>query len=69
VLRADDTIERRSGRKMTASGCSWDAVRSTKQRIIRCFDLKWVSMLQLIPVSLSRRVWVLLFLSALCWPA
>ena len=40
VLGADDTVERRSGRKITAKGCYRDAVRSTKKHVIRCFGLK-----------------------------
>jgi hypothetical protein len=44
-------------------------VRSTNKRVIRCFGLKWVSMMLLVPVPWSRRVWALPFLSALCWPA
>jgi hypothetical protein len=69
VLGADDTVERRSGRKITAQGCYRDAVRSSKQYVIRCFGLKWVSMMLLVPVPWSRRVWALPFLTALCWPA
>ena len=42
VLGADDTVERRSGRQITAKGCYRDAVRSTKKHVIRCFGLKWV---------------------------
>src|SRR6266511_2912266 len=37
VLGADDTAERRSGRQITAKGCYRDAVRSTKEHVIRCF--------------------------------
>jgi hypothetical protein len=69
VLGADDTVERRSGRKITAKGCYRDAVRSTKEHIIRCFGLKWVATMLLVPVPRSRRVWALPFLTALCWPA
>jgi hypothetical protein len=69
VLGADDTVERRSGRKITAKGCYRDAVRSTKKHVIRCFGLKWVSMMLLVQVPGSRRVWALPFLTALCWPA
>jgi hypothetical protein len=69
VFGADDTVERRSGRKLTAKGCYRDAVRSTKKHVIRCFGLKWVSMVLLAPVPWSRRVWALPFLTALCWPA
>jgi hypothetical protein len=69
VLGADDTVERRSGRKITAKGCYRDAVRSSQTHVMHCFGLKWVSMMLLVPVPWSRRVWALPFLSALCWPA
>jgi len=69
VLGADDTIERRGGRKITAKGCYRDAVRSTHKHVIRCCGLKWVSLMLLVPVPWSRRVWALPFLTALCWPA
>jgi DDE superfamily endonuclease len=69
VLGADDTVERRSGRKIAAKGCYRDAVRSTKKHVIRCFGLKWVAMMLLVPVPWNRRVWALPFLTALCWPA
>jgi hypothetical protein len=68
VFGADDTVERRSGRKITAKGCYRDAVRSSKHHVIRCFGLKWVSMMLLGPVPWSQRVWALPFLTALCWP-
>jgi DDE superfamily endonuclease len=69
VLGADDTVERRSGRKITAKGCYRDAVRSSKKHVIRCFGLKWASMMVLVPVPWSRRVWALPFPTALCLPA
>src|SRR6266704_781861 len=47
VLGADDTVERRSGRKIRAKGCYRDAVRSSKAPVVRCFGLKWVSMMLL----------------------
>jgi hypothetical protein len=62
-------VERRSGRKIRAKGCYRDAVRSTKKHFIRCLGLKWVSMMLLVPVSWSLRVWALPFLTALYWPA
>jgi hypothetical protein len=68
VLGADDTVERRAGRQIRAKGCYRDAVRSSKKHVIRCFGLKWVSMMLLVPVPWSRRVWALPFLTALCWP-
>ena len=69
VLGADDTVERRSGRRIKAKGCYRDAVRSTKKHVIHCFGLKWVAMMLLVPVPWSQRVWALPFLTALCWPA
>ena len=69
VLGADDTLERRSGRKIRAKGCYRDAVRSSKTHVIRCFGLKWVSMMLLVPVPWSRRVWALPFLTTLARPA
>jgi DDE superfamily endonuclease len=69
ILGADDTVERRSGRKINAKGCYRDAVRSSTSHVIRCFGLKWVSMMLLVAVPWSRRVWALPFLTALCWPA
>ena len=40
VLGADDTVERRSGRKLNAKGCYRDAVRASKSHVIRGFGLK-----------------------------
>src|ERR671925_1605793 len=68
VFGADDTLERRSGRQIKAKGCYRDAVRSSQKHVIRCFGLKWVSMMLLVPVPWSQRLWALPFLTALCWP-
>lgn len=56
VFGADDTLERRSGRQINAKGCYRDAVRSSKNHVIRCFGLKWVSMMLLVPVPWSWQV-------------
>jgi hypothetical protein len=69
ILGADDTVERRSGRKIAAKGCYRDAVRSTKTHVIRCVGLKWGSMRLLVPVPWARRVWALPCFTVLCWPA
>jgi DDE superfamily endonuclease len=69
VLGADDTVERRHGRHIAAKGCYRDALRSTQKHVIRCFGLKWVVMMLLVPVPWARRVWALPFLTALCRPA
>jgi hypothetical protein len=69
VLGADDTVERRSGRKINAKGCYRAAVRSSKSQVIRGFGLTWVSMKLLVAVPWSQRGWALPFLTARCWPA
>ena len=50
VLGADDTVERRRGRTITAKGCYRDAVRSTRKHVIHGFGLTWVVMMLLVPV-------------------
>jgi hypothetical protein len=66
LLGGDDTIERRRGEKIPGRGCYRDPVRSTQKHTIRCFGLKWVSLMLLVPVPWSSRVWALPFLRALC---
>jgi DDE superfamily endonuclease len=68
VLGADDTIERRGGRKIAAKGCYRDAVRSSKKHLVHCFGLKWIALMVLVPVPWANRVWALPFLTVLCWP-
>ena len=68
VLGADDTVERRSGRQLKAKGCYRDAVRSSRTHVVKCFGLKWVSMMLLVPVPWATRIWALPFLTVLCWP-
>jgi len=68
VIGADDTIERRRGRKIKGIGCYRDAVRSSKKYVVKCFGLKWVSMMALIQVPWSKRVWALPFLTVMCRP-
>jgi hypothetical protein len=68
VLAADDTVERRSGRRIKAKGCYRDAVRSSRKHLVKCFGLKWVALMILVPVPWSQRVWALPVLTTLCWP-
>ncbi len=68
VLGADDTVERRSGRQIKAKGCYRDAVRSSRKHVVKCFGLKWVTMMLLVPAPWAQRVWALPFLTGLCWP-
>src|SRR5262249_58803940 len=50
VCGADDTVERRSGRKRKATGCYREAVRSTKKPGIHCGGLQWGSMRLFVPM-------------------
>src|SRR5512147_298534 len=68
ALAADDTIERRKGRRIRAKGCYRDPVRSSRNYVVKCFGLKWVTLMILIPVPWSDRVWALPVLTTLCWP-
>jgi hypothetical protein len=68
VLGADDTIERRGGRRIKARGCYRDPVRSSRKHVVKCFGLKWVALMVLVPVPWSQRVWALPFLTTLSWP-
>ncbi len=68
VLAADDTIERRGGRRIRARGCYRDPLRSSRKHVVKCFGLKWVALMILVPVPWSQRVWALPVLTTLCWP-
>ncbi len=61
----DETIERRQGRKIKAKGRYRDAVRSTEKVVVKCYGLKWISMMLLVPLPWSSRVWALPFLTVL----
>ncbi len=65
VIGADDTLERRNGKRITAKGCHRDAVRSSQNHVIRCFGLQWGVMMALVSVPFSSRVWALPFLCVL----
>lgn len=68
VFGVDETIERRSGKKIKRLGCYRDPVRSTKKHVVRCFGLKWISMMLLVSVPFANRIWALPFLTLSCEP-
>jgi DDE superfamily endonuclease len=68
ALAVDDTIERRGGRRIKAKGCYRDAVRSSKKHLVKCFGLRWIALMILVPVPWSQRVWALPVLTTLSWP-
>lgn len=65
VIGADETLERRGGQKIKAKGIFRDAVRSSRKYTNYSSGLRWVSMMLLVPVPWSKRVWGLPFLTVL----
>lgn len=65
VLSADETLERRRGRKISGLGCFRDAARSSRTNKVKSFGLRWVSMALLASVPWSPRRWALPFLTVL----
>ncbi len=65
VLGLDDTIERRRGKRISAKGIYRDPVRSSHGHFVRASGLRWLSLMLLVPISWTGRVWALPFLTAL----
>jgi len=65
VLGADETLERRKGKEIKAKGVFRDAVRSSRKYTVKAFGLRWMSMMLLLSVPWSSRVWALPFLTVL----
>ena len=61
-LIADETIERRRGKRVEMRGLFRDAVRSTANRITYCWGIRWLCACLLVEVPWSRRPWALPFL-------
>ena len=65
LVGIDETIERRQGKKIKAKGKYRDAVRSTQNVVVKCWGLKWISLMALMPLPWSKRYWALPFLTLL----
>jgi hypothetical protein len=65
VIAADDTLERRRGNKIVFKGLFRDPLLSSRKKNIASPALRWVSLMALLPVPWSRRVWALPFLTLL----
>jgi hypothetical protein len=65
VLGADETLERRRGAKIKAKGIFRDAVRSSHKYTNYSSGLRWVSMMLLVSLPWSDRMWALPFLTVL----
>ncbi len=65
LIVVDDTIERRSGKKIKAKGCYRDACRSTEDVVVTCFGLKWVCLMLIVTLPWCQRPWALPFMTIL----
>ncbi len=65
IVAADETLERRRGKRIGAKGHFRDPVLSSEKHSIASEGLRWVSMMLLVNVPWSRRVWALPFLTIL----
>lgn len=66
LIGVDETIERRSGKNITAKGCYRDACRSSHSLVIKCFGLKWLCTALIVKLPWSNRYWALPFMTVLC---
>ena len=65
VMGVDETLERRKGEKIKAKGVFRDSARSSRKYPVYSFGLRWISMMVLVSVPWSQRVWALPFLTVL----
>ncbi len=65
VVGLDETIERRRGAKIAATGIYRDPVRSSKSHVVKTSGLRWISMQRLAEVPWAGRIWGLPFLTVL----
>jgi hypothetical protein len=65
VIGIDETIERRRGERIAATGMYRDPVRSSQAHFVKASGLRWVCLMLLAPVPWTARVWGLPFLTVL----
>jgi hypothetical protein len=65
VLGLDDTLERRRGAKIQATGLYRDAVRSSHRHRVNARGWRWLSLMRLVSIPWAKRVWALPFLTVL----
>ena len=65
VVGIDETIERRRGKQIAASGIYRDPVRSSHSHFVKVRGLRWICAMLLVPVPWAARVWALPFLTVL----
>jgi hypothetical protein len=62
IVGIDETLERRYGKKISASGLYRDPVRSTHEQFVKSSGLRWVCVMVLVEIPWAARVWALPFL-------
>lgn len=65
VMGIDDTIERRWGKRIRARGIYRDPVRSSDSHFVKTSGLRWLSLMLLVEIPWSQRVWALPFFTVL----
>jgi DDE superfamily endonuclease len=65
IVAGDETLERRRGKRIAAKGHFRDAVLSSQKHSVASEGLRWVSMMVLVKVPCSQRMWALPFLTVL----
>ncbi|MCA1603498.1 MAG: transposase [Acidobacteria bacterium] len=66
VFALDDTIERRRGAQIKATGIYRDPVRSSHSHFVKASGLRWLSLMLTLRLPWAERVWALPVLTALC---
>ena len=61
TIGIDETLERRSGKKIKAKGYYRDAVRSKGSHVVTCLGLEWLGLMLIVTVPWSSRPWALPF--------
>ena len=65
IFGIDETLERRRGPKIKSLGIYRDAVRSSRQQLVKASGLRWISLMWLGQVPWAGRHWVLPVLTVL----
>lgn len=65
VIGIDETLERRRGAKIKAKGIYRDSVRSSKSFFVKSSGLRWITLMLLVPIPWTDRVWALPFMTVL----
>jgi len=61
LIAADETLERRQGKKIKAKGWYRDALRSKGKHVVSSPGLEWLCLMLIVPVPRSARQWALPF--------